>query len=1349
MKMPSNLMQLRVIAFSLVIIIVPFFVYYYFFVSNQTKYFNGRNLRTLATLSTHLQESVDSQSSVFKNAAEKYVQDLAEGEADEGVKGHPVTIEQLKLQDYSDRFQKKALNPLRGEGANLQATSLTVVPEPADRSLLTAPRIEVKEESSQRWLYFDYTVPYQSTYSSSTSAGYVCTPEQPPIPPSPNSKYLNFKARVNLLQLISPFVNKRDMQENQGALYQDGFDAVLIASLDDQMTILFQESSAKLRILSLNNLTTSTGGKIDLKLLGQSANISDVTLGPADYKLFVQPVPLPLMTTRDGKQESLRWLACGLVENVHFQQQRLSVSYNVLIGFGFVTILVAISWPFLKLFFIGPKDRFRSLDGYMLGISAFLIAAMLTLIALFTYSYNATLNGLDENLEKFAGTIKSNFNSELESALVQIDELNAKLDPETIAAAKNVNARNLDKLAYRSSIMRDKLITPESPYPYLNTAYWMDPQGWQQIKWTVRSGVTNRVNLCNRAYFAKLKQGRSYNFKDSKNRDHEFWIEPVMSKTTGANTVALAKRTDNIVPNSTWVSAIDMRLLSLMQPVLPEGFGFAVIDETGKVFFHSAEKLHLGENLFEECDNNQVLRAAVVGRWKQSLTSSYFGKGHSVYVEPLDNFPWTLVVFHEKDSLRTTFSEILTLCLVLFLSYFGVLCLLLVAMYLLNRNTRDRSTWLWPDKLKRSFYVESIALNSILFLLSCLAVYVLPGLWKLCVPTLLGLFAVASSVWRFKRAEAHSEPVKPRWFDYRTAYVVNVTLLFCLASILPAYGCFKIAYLQEMKLFIKNGQLKLSDDMVAREERLRSQFRSTYRNTPKETVDALLTRRIRDEQRDIYDSFFFNTQQKSDCADPIYATARPSRMLAFFKEFVPLFDHSSIKRHALTTRAADNSRSWDDADGTTLVLHAREPQSNGPGDTERRIESHLPPLKGAIWWLLVLVVFVLTSLILYYLVRQLFLLAREEVSGDELTGYYTNSSSANLLVVLDPSFIGKSQLLRRMGINGANRIDIEQVARQKTWWQQTSLLNAKDPVVLDNFEYGVDDDHHSQQKLDLLEALLQEKRRTIALSTVEPQRLLSPNGKNGHTNGSAATLPVPLFSERWTDAVSRFLKVAPEDLGDVTSFATDLEESKRQCLEQPGLDETAKEQIKSAFKLIENECSPRAYLQKIGRTIAGQSCLDKATTAGLCKQIMTNARPYYSSLWNACTGEEKLTLTRLAQHGLLSPKDPDIDELLRKGLILRDPAIRIMNESFRQFILSARTDDDVAKCEKEAKSSSNWEVLKVPFTIGLLSVAAFLLLTQRELYNSALPFITGLAAGLPSFLKLVSMFQSGSGAKAG
>jgi hypothetical protein len=398
------------------------------------------------------------------------------------------------------------------------------------------------------------------------------------------------------------------------------------------------------------------------------------------------------------------------------------------------------------------------------------------------------------------------------------------------------------------------------------------------------------------------------------------------------------------------------------------------------------------------------------------------------------------------------------------------------------------------------------------------------------------------------------------------------------------------------------------------------------------------------------------------------------------------------------------------------------------------------------------------------MIQQLFPFALEEWTGDELKDFRGASGSPNLLVVLSPHFIGKRQLLDQMELNGAHRINLGKGSPLKTWLRRADLFNPKGrPVVLENFDHGIDDVQHSRQKLLLLQALRKRKRMTVALSTVEPEVFWSPNGKNGHTNGDskpdtngssngngcALTLPAPIAADRWSDAVSRFLKVSPRDLGDAAAFRTQLNEIKQTLLACADLDKATTERIECAFELIDRECSPRAYLQNVGLAIANQSRIRKVSTANLCKQIVTNAKPYYTAVWNACTGEEKLTLARLAQYGLLSPKDPDTEELLIKGLILRDPRIRLMNESFRLFILSMHADNALARCEKEAKSSSNWEVLKVPLTIGLLSVAAFLLLTQRELYNSAVPFITGLAAGLPSFLKLMSLFQSGSGAKSG
>jgi len=143
------------------------------------------------------------------------------------------------------------------------------------------------------------------------------------------------------------------------------------------------------------------------------------------------------------------------------------------------------------------------------------------------------------------------------------------------------------------------------------------------------------------------------------------------------------------------------------------------------------------------------------------------------------------------------------------------------------------------------------------------------------------------------------------------------------------------------------------------------------------------------------------------------------------------------------------------------------------------------------------------------------------------------------------------------------------------------------------------------------------------------------------------------------------------------------------------------------------------------------------------------AMPYYKSIWRVCSDDEKLTLSHLAHDGLLSSNDPDLERLMKKGLIVREPAVRLMNESFKCFVLGVEDGEALAYCEAKAKKSSNWEALKVPLSIGVASVIVFLLLTQREIYNSTLPIITAITAGVPTFFKLISVFHGDSAGKSG
>src|SRR6185295_18281628 len=260
-----------------------------------------------------------------------------------------------------------------------------------------------------------------------------------------------------------------------------------------------------------------------------------------------------------SERKPIKWLACGFVENSRFRNEAWAVSYMVLIIFGFLSALIALSWPFLKLVLIGPKDRLRPIDTYLLLISGVMIAALLTLFGCFTLSYRGTANALDHDLESLSNALAQHFDGELKDALSQIDDLNC--DPKLLRSGKAVKTLNLyESTEHRQSTRifepssefrlpgtcksQDQIISADSNdasadrrlilledkpknYPYFISAYWVDWNGDQQIKWTTRQNVTNNVSVADREYFYKLRNGSFYTYDKQ-----QFYLQPIVSKTT-------------------------------------------------------------------------------------------------------------------------------------------------------------------------------------------------------------------------------------------------------------------------------------------------------------------------------------------------------------------------------------------------------------------------------------------------------------------------------------------------------------------------------------------------------------------------------------------------------------------------------------------------------------------------------------------------------------------------------------------------------------------------------------------------------------------------------------------------
>ena len=130
---------------------------------------------------------------------------------------------------------------------------------------------------------------------------------------------------------------------------------------------------------------------------------------------------------------------------------------------------------------------------------------------------------------------------------------------------------------------------------------------------------------------------------------------------------------------------------------------------------------------------------------------------------------------------------------------------------------------------------------------------------------------------------------------------------------------------------------------------------------------------------------------------------------------------------------------------------------------------------------------------------------------------------------------------------------------------------------------------------------------------------------------------------------------------------------------------------------------------------------------------------YYRRIWETCSPDQKLVLLQIAEEGFVNEKSSRVVRLLMaRGLVTRRPNIRLMNETFRRFILSDTRRADAAAAEDQ--STSTWDSVRWPFLIMLMAMLAFLFTTQHELFNTTLGVITALAAGIPVILKMASLF---------
>lgn len=625
-------------------------IYYYFFVQKKYTYMTGRDFRFLAAIGTQFKLALENRGRMLKNLDEEV---LDQSKLRQDLK-NPTERREL-LSNYMPGFDD--LGDIEHKGEDLTAFRS---PVPVLRTGTEEPWVDI----------------YYATADSNSS--------------------LLLRGSLKLSSLAQSLFRPRK-----------AFDTVLLA--DESGKVIYRQGGDDLSVTRLDLLLEKSmphraRGKEDRSigsLLRGSSESYPVELNGREYRLFVEPVHLPLgiRTNQSGLPEINRekvWLICGLISQKDFVYKSLAVSSVLLSSLTGLLVLAALTWPFLKLRLVGETQRISILDVLLLSICTVLGLSIITVMLLDTHSFLELKRTTATQLQEVADQMQRNISVEIRAAYKVMDAL----EQEVSSKGHVLEAGLLSKYPALN------------PYPLAQMFSLIDQKGLQTYKGSIYTKPPFRINVYERDYFQKVISDNTWDLRDlgggrtpstaKPDEPQPFYLEPIWGWSTGTRFAVLSKPAK--VKDSK-VATLSIPMLTLVDPVLPPGFSFAVIDnegDTGLVRFHSDPERNLSENFLTETDQNKRLRSVVLARGTATMTVRYWGEDYLAHVTPVPGLPWTIVVLKDLKTLRAVNVATISTTLLLVLFYTGALTLLLITIACLWRSRRVE--WLWPDPQRRANY---------------------------------------------------------------------------------------------------------------------------------------------------------------------------------------------------------------------------------------------------------------------------------------------------------------------------------------------------------------------------------------------------------------------------------------------------------------------------------------------------------------------------------------------------------------------------------------------------------------------------------------------------------------------
>ena len=1347
------------------VLIAAFCLYYFVYVRAQREYLGNRNFRALAALGDQLQTMVTIHGSILE-----FYADLADPRR------------------HGGKFQR---------GKAKWAEFLKIRPE--DEKLPPAVRDREAQRDYVKYLAptFELADPATKRPAGSTSrlaiqrrdGHWVLEFAALPEPGDPN----DYRGALVLDDLFQPLV---------GSL---PFDDILLASDSGEIVYQFKKNGPQFTtLLSLLDNQTGGAGKTPAALPAGSPpkadsvsiHLTDVALTGTSYKLFLQPVLIDAFSDDPSqKEEPHRWMLCGLRSSATLEWEALAISYTIIIWVTALLFAICMGGPILKLFLMNNRERLRLRELGFLGLFLILLSGIFTLSGLQAAYFHSNDDNTEGQLQQLGEHLAKDIHLEL--ALMR-DQLLALCHTQTLQ--HDLHSAETNEVIRKGIANQSagELANPARIYLNFSNAFWTDDDGHQVVKWSSGDYVTPLIDISGLRAFTQPKT----TYLDAKGPP--LHIDSVLPPNKLEYLTTLSINTRDCIPESDpsgmrgdiggGQAFLTAQPFSLIDPVLPFGYGFALVEQSGVVLFHFDKTKNMRENFLQESEWNRELSAAAFGHSTQgSLHIKYLGKDYRARVLPiagLSQAPWSLIVYRDLTSVRTLDLQCMTMASTLFLLFLAGPFLFLAACCLVCQP-RFAPECAWPNPARLATYGYLMALYAVLIVvflflgfgvsaeetvMACAAVpytallmtywgfrmYPAAGErrakregWPLFPAALSAfaaivflavlavqwprskdltlLFAVAAIAivpllrgprlyvvrtlrrWRpANRARNETSPHRRLGpLGYRGCYAFSILLLLLLIGVLMPMALFRASLSVERRLQLKQAQLHLAaalelhqasiDDQHEKGDRSDFAHREFFRDPTEWGKMGIEPLSAPDGTPSIQD-------HSAAPGTEIYS--------GWFRRLIYSLHHDYNDAAMETSgvipdRANSNPPpdwTWRNQESAvTLVWHgarpaaARDPngQEEPPREHDLVIRSAVPAFSaGDTWTAVGIATAVMLAIggLFWALAQRLFLfhIAPLKLDGRRQVAEALREGR-NVLIVLplvadwqweDPTW----------------KIDVARLAPGPGWAELLDLDTVPKQTLIEirSFEYTTGIPEIDNQKLLLLERLLHKKdTQVVAVMTV-----------NASSEDYRRQFP------------------------DLDVF--DLREEPFPWLaayEGPASD------------LIWKECGPLPALWPIGAQLARDIKTEAIYSADtIASEILERADPYYRMIWHECSNEQKFVLSQLAVDGVLNPANGRaIRQLVRRGLIAKDPQFRILNESFRRFLRSAATPPLKREWLSESKQSVWGKAHGVFFTTMLL-IGVFLLTTQNELFQSSAGYVTTALGGLGTLAKLLSTVRGGGSA---